>query len=374
MRTASFFLPGAVLPTVLFLWLPVPAGPRAGEVSPSPAPSPVSIASPLSSPAPDSTPAEDAIFIDHAHGWTSSFLTDQVFRFDSWFGDLDTLESEIDKPWVRVRLGVDWQEQGKFEFKNEFRAVIPLPLLNKKLGTYIGSNSDNEYGDDQDYFDSEDPNTESKVSAGLKYLISETRDFRFNTDLGVRLTLPPVLYIKPRLQYTASSGSWLFRFIQYFFYYTDDGFGETSKVEINHFLGSRFLLRSYSRATYSNTSQGVDLDQEFDLQYLNFDVRHGVNYAASLEWETAAHTWPSFKADEHHLTLRLYRSVWRPWLRLGLAPRLTWARSTPDDDRDLPDDWKKASPSLLFIVEVLFEEGDPFSADKYNPHARLPGR
>ena len=349
-----FFLPGEI---------------RAKTNEPSPSPFPSS--SPLPSPAPDSSPGEDKIFIDHAHGWTSSFLTDEVFRFDTWFGDLDTLEAEIDKPWIRLRLGTEWKEQGEFEFENQFRAVIPLPLMKNRLGTYIGSDSDNEYGDDQDYFQREDPDTDSKITAGLQYRIAESRDFRFNTDLGMKFKIPPVFYIKPRLQYSVTSGPWLLRFIQYFFYYTDDGFGETSKVEINHFLGSRFLLRSYSRATYSDNSEGVDLSQEFDLQYLNFGVRHGTNYAAALEWESDAHTWPTFKADEHRLTLRFYRSVWRPWLRVGLAPRLTWEREDPPDDRSLPDDFKKASPSLIFFVEILFEEGDSFSSDKYNPYARL---
>jgi len=130
------------------------------------------------------------------------------------------------------------------------------------------------------------------------------------------------------------------------------------------------LLRSYSKATYSNDSEGVDLSQEFNLQYLNFDVRHGADYAASLEWESSAHTWPSFKCDEHKLTLRFYRSIWRSWFRVGLGPRLTWKREKPGDDEDFSEYWDNASPSLLLFVEILFEEGDSFSSDKYNPFTR----
>jgi len=319
--------------------------------------------SPNGEPTPHPRPSTDGeqlvpedSFLDDAHQWSSSFLSDEIFLFDSWFGDADTLTEEIEKPWLRARIGGEWKEHGVVEFQNQFRAVIPLPLLERKLGVFLGSDSDDEYEDDQDFFDREDDDSERDITAGLRYRIRETRDFKFTTSLGMQFTYPPVFYVKPRLQYTHQAGRWLFKPVQYFYYYTDDGLGTRGKLEIDRYLGSRLLARSYSQATYSNTSEGLDLSQEFSLQYLNFDIRHGANYALALEWESTFHTWPSFKADRHLLTLRCYRSIWRPWLRVGLAPRLTWERLVPDDDDDFTEHWRKVSPSLIFFVEVLFEE------------------
>ncbi len=331
-----------------------------GEPSPAADSSPPSV-----SPSPTAPPG--GTFVDAAHDWTSSFMAGRVFSFDNWFGDPDTLESELDKPWLQARLGGELKEGPEFAFKNRFQAFAPLPLLENRLGVFIGSDSDDEYEDDQDYFDREDPDSDSNFTAGLRIRHAQTREWQFATNLGLQFTFPPVVYIKPRLQYTHVAGRWLFRPIQYVYYYTDDGPGETTKLEINRYLGSRFLARSYSQATYSNTSNGIDISQEFNLQYLSFDIRHGTNYAVSLEWESNFHTWPSFKDNQHQLTLRYYRSLWRPWFRIGIAPRLTWKREVPDDNENFREYWENATPSLILFIEVLFEEGITIQESGYGP-------
>ena len=352
--------------------VPSPSSTVAPTILPMPTASPESITtveehlliapSPSPSGSPSLAPWVDATFFDDAHKWTSSFMTNSIFNFDNWFGDVDTLEAEIDKPWIRVRVGADWDEVDGFKFKNRWRIDIPLPVLENKLGVFIGRDALDDDKDDQDFFQQDDDNDENKVSLGLRYTFRKTHNFQLSANTGMRVTWPPVFYIKPRMQFTYTSGNWLFKPIQYVYLYTDDGLGETTKMEINWYLGSRFLLRSESDAEYSNTSNGMDLSQDFSLQYLNFDVRHGNNYAASLEWGTSAHTWTATKFDRHRLTLRFYRTIFRPWLRLGIAPSLNWKRMKPDDDEDFPEYWKKAYLGCEFFVEILFEE-----SAAYNP-------
>ncbi|MFH1037650.1 MAG: hypothetical protein V1789_03140 [PVC group bacterium] len=349
---------------------------RGGEAGPVPTVAPEAPQGepslPASSPTPAVFPSPGAVvpgetLIDVTHGWMSSFMASQVFSFDNWFGDPDTLESEIDKPWLQVRLGGELKEGPEFEFKNRFWVFAPLPLLENRLGVFIGRDADDEYEDDQDYFDRENDDSDNNFTAGLRFSHARTKDWQFSTNLGLKFTIPPAVYIKPRLQYTHVTGRWLFRPIQYVYYYTDDGPGETTKLEINRYLGSRFLARSYTQSTYSNTSNGIDLSQEFNLQYLNFDIRHGTNYAVSLEWESNFHTWPSFKDNQHQLTLRYYRSIWRPWFRIGLGPRLTWKREVPGDDEHFQEYWKNATPSLILFIEILFEEGITVGESNYAP-------
>jgi hypothetical protein len=359
----------AVLPAAE---VPIPSPTVSPEMHPAPTASPESVTtvekhlliapSPSPSGSPSLAPWVDDTFLDDAHQWTSSFMTNSIFNFDKWFGDVDTLESEIEKPWIRVRVGVDWDEVDGFKFKNRWRVDIPLPVLENKLGVFIGRDAIDNDQDDKDFFQQDDDADENKVSVGLRYSIHKTENFQFSTNFGMRFKWPPVFYVKPRLQFSFTSGKWLFRPIQYVYYYTDDGAGETTKMEINWYLGSRFLLRSFSKGTYSNTSDGVDLSQEFNLQYLNFDVRRGNNYAASLEWDSNAHTWPTTQFDGHHLTLRFYHTIFRSWLRIGIAPNLNWKRMKPDDDEDFTEYWKNAYPGCDFFVEILFEEDE-----KYNP-------
>lgn len=288
-------------------------------------------------------------------------MTNSIFNFDNWFADADTLEAEIEKPWIRVRVGVDWDEVDGFKFKNRWRIVAPLPVLENKLGVFIGMGPIDHDLDNQDFFDLDEYDDETSVSAGLRYTIRKTEHFQFSTNFGMQFKWPVVFYVKPRLQFTYASGRWLFRPIQYVYYYTDDGPGETTKMEISWYLGSRLLLRSYSKGTYDNTSNGMDLSQEFTLQYLNFDVRRGNNYAASLEWKSDAHTWTATQFDKHKLTIRFYHTLFRPWLRIGIAPSLNWKRMKPDDDEDFPDYWENAYLGCDLFVEILFEEEEQYN-------------
>lgn len=352
--------------------IPVPSPTVFPDMHPAPTASPESVTtveehlliapSPSPSGSPSLAPWVDDTFLDDAHQWTSSFMTDSIFNFDSWFGDIDTLEAGIEKPWIRIRVGADWDEVDGFKFKNRWRIDIPLPTLENKLGVFIGRDAVDNDQDGQDFFDQNEDDNEAKVSVGLRYTIRKTENFQFSTNFGMQFKFPPVFYVKPRMQFTFTSGKWLFRPIQYVYFYTDDGLGETTKMEINWYLGSRILLRSYSKGTYSNTSDGIDLSQEFHIQYLNFNVRRGNNYAVSLEWQSDAHTWTATQFNKHRLILRLYHSIFRSWLRIGIAPNLNWKRMKPDGDEDFPDYWKKAYPGCDFFVEILFEEGE-----EYNP-------
>ena len=380
----------AIFPALLLsgcLLLPV-AGSAASSPSPAPTspppasdPSPIPAATgipaagiPTASPPAAATPTpfgydpEEDTFLDNARRLTSSFISDQVFQFDSWFGDADILEAEIEKPWFRVRAGGEWEDYEGFKFRARFRAVVPLPGLENRLGAYLGSEADDQWEDDEETFEREDEDSGTNLTAGLRYTIRRTSNFQFSSNIGVRVKYPPVFYIQPRLQYSHRSGPWFFRPIQYFYYYTDGDLGETTKVEISRYLGRRFLLRSYSRGTYSNESRGVDLSQNFSLQYLNFDVRHGSNAAVELELESNFSTWPSFKADRYQINLRLYHTLWRPWLRISAGPQLIWKRVRPGDDEDFADYWRKGVAGLYFYLEVLFEEEDYHSPDRYNPY------
>jgi len=319
-------------------------------------------------PTPPGYDPEEDTFFDDARRWTSSLMSDQIFQFDSWFGDADILEEEIESPWFRVRLGEEWEDYEGFKFRARFRAVVPLPGLENRLGAYLGSDADEEWEDNEEAFEREADDSGTNLTAGLRYTISRTDNFQFSSKLGMRFKYPPVFYIKPRLQYSLRSGPWFFRPIQYVYYYTDGDLGETTKLEVSHYLGRRFLLRSYSQGTYSNESRGVDLSQNFSLQYLNFDVRHGSNAAAALELESYFSTWTAFKANRYQINLRLYHTLWRPWLRISAGPQLIWKRMRPDDDEDFPDYWRKGIAGFYVYLEVLFEEEDYEGADRYNPY------
>jgi len=288
-------------------------------------------------------------FIDRQYHRLSQMVSSTVYRFDSFFGE-QIVEEEIDTPWIRVRGSVEIKEKLKLDFAQNFAANVPLPILERRLHTYFGSEADDDLGTDGEFSDTEEDN---HFNAGLRYYLKEVANLKPALSGGVQMSGTPVVYVKPRLEWDYTDDPWYLQAIQYVYWYSDDGLGETTRFIANRLLGRRWLARGETDATYSNTSEGVDLSQEFDLRYLDFSLGGVAHFAGSLEWVSKAHTWRCLRADKHTLTLRLRHTVWREWLRLEVAPRLTWERVDPDEGESY---WRNASPSIFLIVEVLFEE------------------
>lgn len=325
---------------------------RAGELpSPPPTVSPL----PTASPQPMTTPvpgSPEETVADVAQREVSRFLAQQVYQFDAFFGD-SKLEDDLDTPWLRVRGGVEWKEGWEFDFKQRFRVYLPLPILEKRLGAFIGSDEDGK-GDDPNYFDDDD---QRSGAAGLRYFFRKRKNFDANINFGAKLKSgKPVVYIKPEAKGKFDWGRVYFEPRQYVFWYSDDGFGEETDLEFNYFFNRHFLFRFEPDFVYSNTSSGVDFSQEIELGYLDYAVDGYPHFAIDLGWKSEGHTWPSTKFDRHLLALRFRHRIWRPWLRLEYGPRLTWKREVPGDDEDFPEHWKNHSPSFLVYLEILFED------------------
>ncbi len=290
--------------------------------------------------------------VDATQRRLSRFLAEEVFRFDSFFGDKN-LDDEIQTPWLRVRGGVEWKEGWDFEFKQRFRIYLPLPILEKRLGAFIGSDEDGK-SEDQDFFSD---NQDDSEAAGLRYFFRQRENFDANINLGARLKSgKPVVYLKPLARFKFTWDRIYFEPRQYVYWYSDDGLGEETDLEFNYSVNRHILLRFEPDFVYSNTSQGVDFSQEIGLRYLDYSYNNYPHFAVNLTWNSSGHTHPSAKYDQHQLTLRFRHRIWRPWLRLEYGPRLTWKREVPGDGDDFEEYWRKHYPSFLVYLEVLFED------------------
>ncbi len=321
------------------------------SATPAAAPSPIPTASPrpMTTPIPGSP--EDTV-ADVAQRNISRFLANQVYQFDLFFGD-SKLEDDLDNPWFRLRAGVEWKEGWEFKFKQRFRVYLPLPILKRRLGAFIGSDEDGR-GKEPDYFETEERNP---VAAGLRYFFRQHENFDANINIGALLRSgTPVVYTKPMVKGKFTWGRLYFEPRQYLFWYSDDGFGEETDLEFNYYLSRHFLFRFGPKVVYSNISSGVDFSQSFELGYLDYTTDDYPHFAIDLGWKSDGHTWPSAKFHQHQLALRFRHRIWRPWLRLEYGPRLTWTREVPGDDQDFPEYWKNHSPSFLVYIEILFED------------------
>lgn len=356
------------LSIVIFILFSFPAALFAREdITPSPTPSP---SAPPITPTP--TPL-DKTFIDRWYDSITHFMTEEVSGFDTYFagddleGKIDNFdyffgneewEEEIQLPWIKIKGSVEWKEGGKFVFKQQFRYGLPLPILERRLHLTFGSDADDDLTSDPAY---EDTKKDEHFSTGFRYFFKDfLKHIKTSVNTGVslkgnilKLQFDPVVYVKPRIKWSYSLPPCNYEVTEYLFWYSDDGFGESTRFDFNWLMAKRWLFKTGSEAEWSETSLGVDLGQSFALQYLDYSLRHSDHFATSLEWSSSAHTWTAFEADKHVLALRLRHSIWRSWLRIEVSPRLTWERVKKEEGGSY---WREASPSLILALEILFEE------------------
>jgi len=348
--SVTFLITGLFIQTALSSGLLAVTSPSPSPPIPTPAPPADFTESTGTSDLPLVSDSAPTTTIDKSHAYLSRLLTETVYSFNQFFGDED-IEEEMEKPWLKIKGSVEWKENWKFVFAQRFRTSIPLPVLEQKLHTVFGSTADDDLESDPDYEDREE---DDHFTAGLRYFFGDIKNISSSFTIGAQLRSGIVVYAKPRLEWEISPHPYNIQVVQYLLWYSDERqFGEKTNVYLNRLIGKRWLVSSQSEAKYANTTQGMDLSQEFDLQYLDLSKKGNTGFAASLEWQSDAHTWPDFQTDRHQLRLRVRQAVWRRWLRLEISPRLTWQREYPDEGISY---WKYASPSLLVSVEFLFEE------------------
>ncbi len=332
---------------------PLPS--RTTILSPSPTPTSIRVITPT--PPHWTTPVPGSLQetkVDKVHRSISHLVAAEVYKFDSYFGS-SKLEEDAKDPQILVRGGVEWQDGEKLKWKQRFHFYFPLPILERRLGTFLGTDEDGNPEDDPNYFDTPSGHT---ASAGLRYHFNDLPHLKSNINVGAKLNFnSPDVFIRPMAKLEIPSGRFYLEPRQYVFWYSDDGLGEETDFEIDYSAGKRWLLRAETDATYSNTSNGVDFSQGFAVQYVDFLQDDYPHFAVSLEWESSGHTWPSSKFFQHQAWLRIRHHIWRPWLRLEYGPSILWERITADDDEmDFPDYWKNGAPVLFLYVEILFED------------------
>lgn len=259
-------------------------------------------------------------------------------RLDQFFAD-DRIIEETDKTIVRVTTSLKFTEGDNPVLRLSMRGRIALPYLEERLLLLLDSE-----GRDYDVRDqlAEAPEaTEDDKSfvTGVRYLAKETKRTRVSVDGGLRWYAGPVPFARLRIRKTLDFDPWAVRLTQQFFWYSHNGFGETSRVDLERWLGEAFFFRSTSDATWSETSEGVDLSQGWTV-YHDVSQRRTVAISFSMK----AHTHPHTVMDEYFVQFRYRQRIHRDWMFMEVAPGAIFPR-----DRD----WD-FTPTVTLKLEVQF--------------------
>jgi len=135
----------------------------------------------------------------------------------------------------------------------------------------------------------------------------------------------------------------LLRFTEYAFWIDNEGFKETSRLDLEYAISAATLLRFSNSATYVENRVGVDWVSELSL-YRQLSPKDAI----SLDISAWMPTRPEAQWNNFRVGSRYRRNFFRSWLFYEIEPEISWPRN---EFRD-----RTSVSAITFLVEVQFAQ------------------
>lgn len=254
--------------------------------------------------------------------------------FDGFFGNA-RFDDEYESTHGSLSVGTLWDERDGWDPSVRFRVQLRLPQLNERFSAFVGRVDPDEFvtevRDDFDSLPTQFARAEDdEVLLGLGYRKPGPGGGHFDASVGARLDWPPDVYAKGAYRLTQPFFERnLLRLHETIFWREEDGYGTTSRVDLERLLADDFLVRWTGSGTYAQETEGVRWFSNLTL-YQSLGARRALAYQAGISGETDREV----DIVDYGLRVIYRRSVFREWLFLELRSSVTWPRETLTEDRE----------------------------------------
>jgi hypothetical protein len=268
-------------------------------------------------------------------------------RVDRWFGS-GSDDATYQHVFGSVSLAQLWDDHYGFRFPLRFSANLPLPQLDQRLHAFIGRLDPNEFITESDepsgaFRRQVGPASDDQTLMGLDFHEKPKEGGSFAAGAGVHISIPLNPYVKGSYVYSVGDAKLaLLTLRQTTFWEHDQGFGVTSRADIDDVQLQRSLVRWSASATLSEKTRGVAAWSAILLMHSISDSQ-----ALAAEIEVDGETDAPVPLHSYGVQLAYRQTVLRPWLIVEWRTSLAWPRDDPAMRR-------KADPGLGIGLEMLF--------------------
>ena len=284
--------------------------------------------------------------IDAPRDYLSGQLINFTSGIDRFFGD-DRNYQESNQSVFQLDLVRVTGYGGDRKIVLSGRAKVNLPSTEKRLHLMLETNPDKNITGEPTQTQATPIN---QVAAPESYAASvryekekeEDRPWHFSTDAGIKfqgINTDP--FVRARGSYSVPMGQWRLKAAESVFWFNTIGAGESTQLDLEHFLSEPVLFRATSNATWLNDKQNFDLRQDLS-------VYHTLNDRTALLYQASAIgiSNPQFQVTDY-VALLLYRyRLHRSWIFFELSPQLHFPK-----ERNY-----QSSPTFSMRLEMLFDE------------------
>jgi hypothetical protein len=324
----------------------VPPGSPKDPTTPSPGPE---AEPPKESTVPENAPAKaDRMpWLDRTRETVYDTLWHSAMRVDRWFGSTED-EAEYRKVYGSIAPAVLWDQHYGFATPFRFNVNLPLPQIDQRFHAFVGRFDPNEVVTESaepsgTFRRQYGPSTEDQTLFGLAFHQPPRQGGYFDAGAGMRVTLPLDPYVKGSYVYDrGASERGLFSLRETGFWQHSQGFGVTSRADMERIYNLRWFARWTGSVTFSQKSQGVLGWSAIDLMR-GFSTRRAI----ALELEVDGQTDAQVPIHNYGTKVAYRQAVLRKWLIMEVRSSISWPK-------DLPQQERRLSPGVGMGFEMLF--------------------
>lgn len=267
---------------------------------------------------------------------------------DGLFGDQIHYD-EYHATYGTVTTGMLWSDYDGFDPRLRFRARLQLPQWDERISAFAGRVGEDDYISDTEGDFQALPTRQfgtledESVLVGLGYSSPERTGNDFDAGVGVRVDLPLDPYARARYEVVRSfADRYVFSARETVFWQNTEGFGTTTRLNLDRVISDRFLLRWSNLGKYTEETIGLEWFTQLTL-FQSIGQRTGLAWQAQVEGMTDNEV----QLTRHAVRLIMRRQLTPDWLILELRGGVGWPRFKLHEERE-------ASPEVGIAFEMQF--------------------
>ncbi len=265
-------------------------------------------------------------FLDRAHLGLWNTVWRSAMRLDQQFGGSPSDEAIYQRTSGSLAPALLWDKFDGLTPRLRFEVDVPLPHMNERLHAFVGRVNRDEYVTERQpssgaFAKQYGPLEEDETLLGIRYR-EPSQGGRFSADAGIRLRSPIDPFVKGSYRFMrGASERTLYSLRETMFWQNSEGFGFTTRADIERIIKDTWLLRWTGSGTISQETEGVK-------GYTALTMMRGLpnRRAIAAEVFTTGEFDAPVPTENYGVKLAYRRSVARDWLVLETRVSCTFPR------------------------------------------------